>query len=171
MISDISPAVDITKNQLINSKEKIMKILVKIANAISYGLPHSTANRWRTSVNTFLGFSTNIFHRATNFAKSLIKTFKAQLLLHAKFKLMYVFAKISFAWVTSSCSIEYIDHFHRVLLSADNSACLYFRSSPRRCSLKKGVLRNFAKFTGNTCARASFFNKVINLYSILWKLW
>ena len=28
-----------------------------------------------------------------------------------------------------------------------------FISSYRRCSIKKGVLTNFAKFTGNTCAR------------------
>ena len=28
-----------------------------------------------------------------------------------------------------------------------------FRSSHRRCSVRKDVLRNFAKFTVNTCAR------------------
>ena len=33
----------------------------------------------------------------------------------------------------------------------------------KRCSVKKGVLWNFTKFTGNTCARASFFNKVAGL--------
>ena len=32
----------------------------------------------------------------------------------------------------------------------------YFRSSHMRCSVKKGVLRNLVKFTGNTCARDSF---------------
>ena len=47
------------------------------------------------------------------------------------------------------------------------------RSSHRRCSMKKGVLKNFTKFTENTCARASFlikyrpyaslFNKVAGL--------
>ena len=35
----------------------------------------------------------------------------------------------------------------------------------KRCSVKKGVLWNFTKFTGNTCARASFFNKVAGLRS------
>ena len=34
------------------------------------------------------------------------------------------------------------------------------RSSHGRCSVGEGVLRNYAKFTGNTCARLSFFNKV-----------
>ena len=28
------------------------------------------------------------------------------------------------------------------------------------CSVRKGVLRNFVKFTENTCARVSFLNKV-----------
>ena len=37
-----------------------------------------------------------------------------------------------------------------------------FRSSHRRCSLKKVIVRNFANFTGNTCARV-FFNKVTGL--------
>ena len=30
------------------------------------------------------------------------------------------------------------------------------RSSHQRCSVKKDVLKNFAKFTENTCARVSF---------------
>ena len=35
-----------------------------------------------------------------------------------------------------------------------------FRSSYRRCFVKKGVLRNFAKLTGNICARVSFLKKL-----------
>ena len=34
------------------------------------------------------------------------------------------------------------------------------RSSHRRCFLRKGVLRNFAKFTGKHLFRRLFFNKV-----------
>ena len=34
------------------------------------------------------------------------------------------------------------------------------RSSHRRCSVKKGVLRNFAKFTGKHLCQSLFFNKV-----------
>ena len=30
------------------------------------------------------------------------------------------------------------------------------RSSRQRCSVKKGIIRKFAKFIGNTCARVSF---------------
>ena len=34
------------------------------------------------------------------------------------------------------------------------------RSSHQRCSVKKSVLRNFAKFTGNNLYQSLFFNKV-----------
>ena len=34
-----------------------------------------------------------------------------------------------------------------------------FRSSHQRCSMKKGVLRNLAKFTGKHLCRCLFFNK------------
>ena len=37
------------------------------------------------------------------------------------------------------------------------------RSSHQRRSMEKGVLKNFTKFTGNSCARASFSNKVAGL--------
>ena len=40
-----------------------------------------------------------------------------------------------------------------VLFSESHS---FYRSSHRRCSVKEGVLRNFAKIQENTCARASF---------------
>ena len=35
-----------------------------------------------------------------------------------------------------------------------------FRSSHQRCSVRKGVLRNFAKFTGKHLRQSLFFNKV-----------
>ena len=37
------------------------------------------------------------------------------------------------------------------------------RSSHRRCSVRKGVLRNFAKFTGKNLCQSLFFNKVAGL--------
>ena len=37
------------------------------------------------------------------------------------------------------------------------------RSSHRRCSVKKGILRNFAKFTGKHMCQSLFFNKVAGL--------
>ena len=36
-----------------------------------------------------------------------------------------------------------------------------YRSSHRRSSIKKGVLKNFAKFTGKHPCQSSFFNKVV----------
>ena len=35
-----------------------------------------------------------------------------------------------------------------------------FRSSHRRCSVRKEIFINFAKFTENTCDRASFLNNL-----------
>ena len=40
---------------------------------------------------------------------------------------------------------------------------LTFRSSHRRCSLRKGVLRNFTKFTGKHLCQSLYFNKVAGL--------
>ena len=40
------------------------------------------------------------------------------------------------------------------------NSSMTFRSSHRRCSVKKGVLKNFAKFTGKTCARVSLLIKL-----------
>ena len=39
------------------------------------------------------------------------------------------------------------------------------RSSHRRCSVRKSVLRNFAKFTGKHLCQSLFFNKVVGLRS------
>ena len=74
--SNVPPTVDITKRYCMNNKKKIIKTVEKIKNAILHRLTHPTINCLRRKpVNTFLDFSTNIFHSATNFTKSLIKTF------------------------------------------------------------------------------------------------
>ena len=38
-----------------------------------------------------------------------------------------------------------------------------YKSSQRRCSIKKGVLKNFAKFTGKRLCQSLSFNKVAGL--------
>ena len=38
-----------------------------------------------------------------------------------------------------------------------------YRSSHRSCSVRKGVLKNFAKFTGKHLCQSLFFNKVAGL--------
>ena len=40
---------------------------------------------------------------------------------------------------------------------------IYLRSSHQRCSMKKGVLKNFTKFTGKHLCQSLFFNKVAGL--------
>ena len=40
---------------------------------------------------------------------------------------------------------------------------LAYRSSHQRCSMKKGVLRNFPKFTGKHLCHSLFLNKVAGL--------
>ena len=40
---------------------------------------------------------------------------------------------------------------------------VHIRSSHRRCSVKKDVFRNFAKFTGKHLCQSLFFNKVAGL--------
>ena len=48
----------------------------------------------------------------------------------------------------------------------------FYRSSHRRCSVRKGSLRNFAKFTGKHLYQSLFFNKVagLTLFSFL-RIW
>ena len=41
------------------------------------------------------------------------------------------------------------------------------RSIHQRCSIKKGVLRNFAKFTGKSLCQSVFFNKAVELKLLL----
>ena len=45
---------------------------------------------------------------------------------------------------------------------------LIYRSSHQRRSMKKGVLRNFAKFTGKRLCQSLFFNKETLLKKRLW---
>ena len=37
-----------------------------------------------------------------------------------------------------------------------------------KCSVKKGVLKNFAKLTGKHLCRSVFFNKVLGPATVLW---
>ena len=53
----------------------------------------------------------------------------------------------------SQASLDYL-----LRISTENPA--KFRSSHRRCPVRKGVLRNFAKFTRKHLCQSLFFNKV-----------
>ena len=50
----------------------------------------------------------------------------------------------------------------RVVFEVERRTAI-IRSSHRRCSVEKGVLRNFAKFTGKHLCQSPFFNKVAGL--------
>ena len=46
------------------------------------------------------------------------------------------------------------------VLIAYHDEALMTRSNHRRCSIRKGVLRNFSKFTGKQLCQSLYFNKV-----------
>ena len=50
--------------------------------------------------------------------------------------------------------------YYAFLMYFTYSATSMYRSSHRRCSGRKGVLKNFAKYTGKHLCQSLFFNKV-----------
>ena len=60
-----------------------------------------------------------------------------------------------------------IEFFVKIVTSKETNPLLRrFRSSHRRCSVKKGAFRNFAKLTGKDLWQNLFFNKVAGLWPI-----
>ena len=66
---------------------------------------------------------------------------------------------------TQKCTTRYakpfLDILQQLVIMKHKNIYPKFRSSHRRCSVKKGVLRNFAKFTGKHLCQSFFFNKVL----------
>ena len=62
-------------------------------------------------------------------------------------------------WVVSLSS-ELFPWFYDSCFSLRKLSRILFRSSHRKCSIKEGVVKNFAKFKRNTCARVSFLIKL-----------
>ena len=58
---------------------------------------------------------------------------------------------------------------HKSEGSTPNFAYDIDRSSHQKCSVKKGVLRNFVKFKENTCVKVSFLKKLQMLCETLLK--
>ena len=58
----------------------------------------------------------------------------------------------------------FIFFLQKVILAENQNAS--FKSSHWRCSVKKGVLTNFAKFTGKQMWQSLCFNKVAGLRSV-----
>ena len=61
--------------------------------------------------------------------------------------------------------LSYYGSFRKYLLRKSNSKRKKNRKSHRRCSVKKVVLRNFAKITEKHLCQSLFFNKVEGLRS------
>ena len=57
-------------------------------------------------------------------------------------------------------SVLQVMHYHKIITFLSQS--FHFRGN-HRCSIKKGVLKNFAKFTGKTTVPESLLNKVAGL--------
>ena len=64
-------------------------------------------------------------------------------------------ANVTLQILHRNITLKYISYF---FLSVEQMSC--FRSSHQWCSVKKGVLRNFAKFAGKHLCQSLFFNKV-----------
>ena len=60
-----------------------------------------------------------------------------------------------------------MEFFGKIVTSTETNPLLRrFRSSHRRCSVKKGALRNFAKLTGKDLCQSLFFNNVAGLWPV-----
>ena len=60
-------------------------------------------------------------------------------------------------------SLADVATFSKLALCEETLVIDCFRSSHRRCSVRKSVLRNFAKFTGKRLCQSLLFNKVTGL--------
>ena len=57
----------------------------------------------------------------------------------------------------------YFEFFLKTIKLLTSPFLVIFKSRHRRCSVRKGVLKNFAKFTGKHLCQSLFFNKVAGL--------
>ena len=73
----------------------------------------------------------------------------------------------SFQWMQCwNCHIKRIPKMVEIKLKRSTFGTIkdfFFRSIHRRCSIKRGVLENLAKFTGKHPCQSLFFNKVAGL--------
>ena len=69
----------------------------------------------------------------------------------------------NFAFVVIFCSFYIFFDVKKYKMKFEKSAAWKNRSSHRRCSIKKGVIKSFAKFKGKHLRRSLVFNKVASL--------
>ena len=76
------------------------------------------------------------------------------------------FANKEQIWTSQKEHVSYYSLQMQLILQLPNRTKSFpsnSRSSHQRCSVKKGVLRNFAKFIGKHMCRSLFFNKIAGL--------
>ena len=74
-------------------------------------------------------------------------------------------------WITSAKDCFHCTHTTHCLLSVllyiqhllPHYHCYYSEAVVRKCSIKKGVLRNFTKFSGKYLCQSLFFGKIAGL--------
>ena len=95
--------------------------------------------------------------------------------LNLKFAMWFVFALHNLIVFMVYWAVTYsepfqtskVEFFVKIVTSKEKNPLLRrFKSSHRRCSVKKGALRNFAKLTGKDLCQSLFFNKVAGLWPV-----
>ena len=75
--------------------------------------------------------------------------------------LSYVFERLYFHEVTVHLNFRYCASFEQEVIKLHSVDSLWnARKGHQKCSVTRGVLRNFAKFTGKHLCQSLFFNKV-----------
>ena len=72
---------------------------------------------------------------------------------------MNISVSVECSFQSTFCRVYQLSYIMSFLLLALLSWKVYFRSSHLRCSVRIGVLRNFAKFTGKHLSQSLFFKK------------
>ena len=91
------------------------------------------------------------------FCVKVLRWFQIKLRKAYKFK-----GSISFVWIGRCISVK-SNYANQRQIKAFTEAVF------QRCSIKKGVLKNFTKFTGKHLCQSLFFNKVAGLPATLLK--
>ena len=76
------------------------------------------------------------------------------------FSLNIYFRILFFAFFVISIATSDRDQLLIAISQEDFQCCMLYRSSHRRCSVRKGVVKNFAKFTGKHLCQSLFINKL-----------
>ena len=112
----------------------------------------------------------HVFHKPLSLLLPQKTSLKSLSGIHFKTVLKALDFKISFDSVSRqtfyhswNCAFSRILTFVRPWVRDNQILFRHIRNSHRRCSVRKGVLRNLAKFTGKHLCQSLFFNKYKNV--------